>query len=150
MKKIILSMGLLVTMGLATAFADDGHGINSAVSSSFDRDFASAKNVNWERQKDFIKATFNMNDLVMYAYYQPDGELLAVSRNLLSNQLPIFLRGDLKKNYGSYWISDLFELASNDQSNYYIRVENADENLVLKSDGYNGWTIYKREKKTSI
>jgi len=150
MKKIILSMGLLVTMGLATALADDGHGINSAVSSSFERDFASAKNVNWERQKDFIKATFNMNDLVMYAYYQPDGELLAVSRNLLSNQLPIFLRGDLKKNYGSYWISDLFELASNDQSNYYIRVENADENLVLKSDGYNGWTIYKREKKTSI
>jgi len=150
MKKIILSMGLLVTMGLATALADDGHGINSAVSSSFERDFASAKNVNWERQKDFIKATFNMNDLVMYAYYQPDGELLAVSRNLLSNQLPIFLRGDLKKNYGSYWISDLFELASNDQSNYYIRVENADENLVLKSDGYHGWTIYKREKKTSI
>ena len=150
MKKIILSIGLLLSIGLTSAFAIKREDVNSAVISSFNKDFASAKNVNWEVQKDFIKATFNMNDLVMYAYYRADGELLAVTRNLLSNQLPIYLRGELTKDYQNYWISDLFELASQDQSSYFIQVENADETLVLKSDGNNGWSVYKRDRKNIL
>jgi hypothetical protein len=150
MKKIILSMGFIMTVCLATAFANNGDDTNAAVTASFSRDFASAKSVNWEKQRDFIKATFSLNDVVMYAYYQADGELLAVTRNLLSNQLPIFLRVELKKDYKGYWISDLFELASQDQTSYFVQIENADEHLILKSSGYDGWMVYKREKKNGI
>jgi hypothetical protein len=150
MKKIILTMGIMLTVGLATVFAYDKGELNPAVSASFTRDFSGAKNVSWEKQKDFVKATFNLNSLVLYAYYNFDGHLLAVSRNLLSDQLPIFLRSDLKNNYAGYWITDLFEMASDDQSSYYSTLENGNEILILKSDGFSGWIVYKREKKTAI
>jgi hypothetical protein len=150
MKKIILATGLMLTLGLTGAFAKDRGDINAAVTASFSKDFGTAENVNWERQRDFIKATFSLNNMIMFAYYQPDGELLAVSRNLLSDQLPIYLRGDLKKNYRGYWINDLFELAAQEQTSYYISMENADEILVLKSNGYNGWIVYKKQKKIAI
>jgi len=150
MKKIILAIGLLLSLGMTHAFAGNGGDTNDAVRASFNKDFTEARNVIWEKQRDFIKATFNMNGLVLYAYYKADGELLAITRNLLSNQLPILLRGDLKKNYSDYWITDLFEVASGDQTSYYSSLENADEVLVLKSDGFNGWMVYKRIKKSSM
>jgi hypothetical protein len=55
------------------------------------------------------KATFTLNDQVMIAYYSNENnELLAVVRNILSQQLPINLFTSLKKEYSGYWITDLF------------------------------------------
>ncbi|HLZ89425.1 MAG TPA: hypothetical protein VKQ52_19355, partial [Puia sp.] len=66
-----------------------------------------------------------------------------------SDQLPINLLTSLKKEYGDYWISDLFEIASDDQTNYYVTLETADKKIVLKSQGTEFWNEYKKEKKTT-
>ena len=88
-----------------------------------------------------------MNDQVMFAYYNGEGELLGVTRNIVSSQLPISLLADLKKNYSEYWISDLFEMASNSETDYYVTLESADSTLVLKSSGSASWNVYKKIKK---
>lgn len=149
MKKILLSAALLSLVFTTTSFANDGGDINKQVIKSFHREFASAKEVNWQNSKEFTKAKFTLNGNVMTAYFAPSGNLMAVTRNILADQLPITLFSDLKKNYSHFWITDLFELAKNGETFYYVTVEDANATLILKSTGTNGWEEYKRSDKDS-
>ena len=145
MKKIILIMSVIVA-GFTHAYADKGKEINQQVTTAFTKDFTAAKNANWEQHKNYVKVTFDLNDQVMFAYYSNEnGQLLAVARNILSSQLPISLMTSFKNDYKGYWISDLFEMASEGQTSYYATLQNAEETLILKSSGFE-WNVYKTEK----
>lgn len=150
MKKTILTIGTCLTLALTSAFANDNGTATQKAKESFNTQFVGANVVSWQSENELVKATFLMNDQVMFAYYNTDGELVATTRNLLSDDLPINLLTDLKKNHNKGWITDLFEMAANGETNYYVTLENADETLVLKSAGFDSWTVYKRTKKSSI
>jgi hypothetical protein len=147
MKKLILAMTVMLTISLTSGYANKKEEINKQVEASFTKDFASAQNVAWQQQKQYVKATFTLNGVVMSAYYSEDGKLQAVSRNVVSDHLPVLLLIKLKKNYSNFWISDLMEMTSEDQTAWYIKLENAEEILILKSGIYNHWTTYKKIKK---
>jgi hypothetical protein len=147
--KIVIGLFVLIT-GISSAFANGDEEVNQRIINSFNKEFAGAQNVQWISSKDFVKATFTLNDQVVFAYYSQEGKLLGVTRNIVSGQLPINLLTSLKKNYSNYWIADLFEMAANDENTYYVTLENSDHKLVLKSNGTNGWEIFKKEKKQSI
>jgi hypothetical protein len=147
MKKIILSLATVLMMGIS-AFAGKNDGVvNQIAVNSFNREFTNVSNVSYEQKQDFLKVTFTMNDQVMFAYYNYNGVLQAVVRNIRSTQLPINLLTDLKNDYGGFWISDLFEIASDDSTSYYVTIENADKTIVLKSEGTNGWGVYSKVRK---
>ena len=131
MKKTIFATAMMLTVGMTSAFANKKDLISTEVTSSFYKDFSTAKEVQWQREAAYTKATFSMDDQIMFAYYNDNGELIGVVRNILSDKLPINLMSGLKKNYSNFWISDLFEMASDGQSNYYVTLETADETLVL-------------------
>lgn len=147
MKKSILSLALMLMIGLSSTFANNAEGVNQKVISSFKKDFANAKDVKWESSKEYVKATFNMNGQILFAYYSETGEMLAMTRNILSSQLPINLLNDLKKEYSSFWITDLFEMASGDETAYYVTLESAENILVLKSTNASKWEQFKKERK---
>lgn len=147
MKKRILVWALLLTLGVSSAFANNADGVSDKVINSFKKDFAEARDIQWEKSKEYIKATFSLNDQVMFAYYSEDGKMLAVSRNLTSGQLPMNLLTDVKKNYSNYWITQLFEIASNSENSYYITLENENQTIVLKSTSSDGWELIKKDKK---
>jgi hypothetical protein len=147
--KILLGVFILIT-GISSAFANGTNDVNDRIIKSFQKDFAGAQQVQWSTAKEFVRATFTLNEQVVYAYYSPDGNLLGVTRNLVSGQLPINLYTDLKKGYNNYWITDLFEMASNNDNMYYVTLESRDYKIVLKSNGTNGWEVYKKERKQTI
>lgn len=130
-----------------TAFAKDEETVNQQVLTNFKKEFVNAKDVSWQNNRDFVKATFSLNDQVMFAYYTPGGELIAITRNISSDKLPISLLTSLKKNYSDYWITDLFEAVTNGNGAYYITLQNADVEVILKSDEFGGWETFKRTKK---
>ena len=148
MKKRILTWLLLVTISTGSAFANE-ETVSQQVLNSFKKEFVDAKDVNWQSTKEYVKATFSLNDQVMFAYYSQSGDLLAITRNISSEKLPISLLTSLKKNYGAYWISELFEMVADGNGTYYITLENADVELVLKSDEFGGWEVYKKSKKNA-
>lgn len=147
MKKSILMWAMMLTMGLTTVFANNEVTVSQKAVSSFKKDFSAAQDVSWESNKDYSKATFKINNQVMFAYYTQTGDLMAVTRNITSTQLPINLLSSLKKNFGNYWITDLFEVSSSTDASYYATVENADQKVILKSNGTSSWETYKKEKK---
>jgi hypothetical protein len=147
MKKTFLSIALVLAAGISSTFANDNDGVSKSVKSSFSKDFKSATNVEWQQKSKFDKATFSFNNQIMFAYYDPTGMLLAVSRNISSENLPIKLQADLKNTYSNYWISDLFENAAHDVTTYYITLENADQKLILRSNDSNEWGVYQKINK---
>ena len=148
MNKSILSIAIILLMG-TSVFATNlnNEEINQLAVQSFHKEFVSATNVKWEQKGDYVKATFTLNSQVLFAYYNSEGNLTAVVRNIVSDQLPISLLTSLKNEYTGYWISDLFEMASNDQTTYYITVENADKKIVLRSNGVDSWSVYTKTRK---
>jgi hypothetical protein len=147
MKKRLLSLALVLAILVSTAFANTAEGVNAATVAAFKKDFAAAQDVKWESNKEFNKATFKLNGQVMFAYYSLNGDLVALSRNLTTSQIPISLAAELKKASAEYWITDLFEMASNDETTYYATIQNADQVIVLKSVGSSAWDVYKKTKK---
>lgn len=146
MKKVILSLAIVLMIGIS-AFASTNDEVNQRAVSNFHKEFVSARNIVWEQKQDYLKVTFTLNEQVLFAYYNNNGDLQAIVRNLVSSQLPINLLTNLKKEYSGFWISDLFEVASDDQTNYYVTLENADKKIVLKSNGSDDWSVYAKSKK---
>ena len=148
MKKSILSIAILLMMGIsAFAAKDDEANVNQLAVKSFHREFVNAKNVKWEQKVNYVKVEFTLNDQVLFAYYNNEGVNTAIVRNLVSDQLPINLLTAVKKDYTGFWISDLFEVAADEQTSYYVTLENADKKIVLKSTGIEGWEVYSKSRK---
>jgi hypothetical protein len=149
MKKIFLSLATVIMMGVS-AFATGNEGaVSQEARNSFKRDFTAATNVSWEQKNGYTRATFSLNGQILCAYYSNTGDLTAVVRNIVSDQLPISLVTDLRKDYTGYWITDLFEISSDNQTTYYVTLENSDKKIVLKSEGTEYWGVYSKEKKES-
>jgi len=150
MKKSILSIAIVLMMGLgAFATKNDEADVNQLAVNSFHKEFVNARNIKWEQKVGYVKVEFTLNDQVLYAYYNNDGQLTAVVRNIVSDQLPISLLTTLKRDYTGFWISDLFEVAADDQTNYYVTLENADKKIVLRSNGIDSWDVYSKTRKNA-
>ena len=142
--QIALTAALLLTLGVSTGFAKNSNEGGDAA--AFRKDFNHAELLSTAEGKDYTKFTFKMNGAILFAFYNENGELLAVTHNLKSTELPIRLLMQVKHDYSGYWISDLFELDANGSGHYYITLENADSKLTLRSNDGN-WETYSRANK---
>ena len=146
MKKIIFVFGLLVTMGVSSAFANDEK-VSPKVLASFKAEFSTAQNVEWETGSNYFRAIFSLNEQRLFAYYNLEGELISIARYISSIQLPVNLFSNLKNNYSKYWISDLFEVSNSEGLHYYVTLETADTKLMMRSSNGGSWGTYSKNKK---
>ena len=144
MKKIILTLAIAISS--FAVFASDVN-VNAKVLSSFNREFAEATDVQWSAGDNFFKADFVYNSQHVSAFYDVQGEMLAMTRNISSLDLPIGLQTNLRKDYSDYWISDLFEVSNSEGTEYYITLEKADCQITLKSTGNGKWKTYRKVTK---
>lgn len=145
MKKMILSLAIALTT--LSAFAAGEENVNQKVLDAFKNEFNTVREVEWAAGADYYRAAFVYNEKYVFAYYSTEGDLLGITRYISPADLPMNLQISLKKKYNSYWISDLFEVAKNETTSYYITVEDADTKIVLKSTGGSDWSVFKTEKK---
>jgi len=145
-KKAAVMMALLLTVCTSYSFASPADDINMAIKTSFRKDFQHAQIMSTEDHKTFTKLTFKMNEQIMFAFYAENGDLLAVTRNIVSTQLPMNLLMSLKNDYSGYWITELFEFNGENNNCYYISLENADVKITLRSN-FDSWEVYSSVKK---
>jgi len=147
MKKILMMLALVLTLSTSFAFTAGEETVNKQALNAFKIEFAGATDVAWTVGNDYYKVTFSMGDQKLFAYYSAAGDFMVVTRYISSFQLPLNLQGSLKKSYGNYWITDLFEMATHDESSYYVTLETADTKIVLKSTDGGDWTVFQKSKK---
>ena len=148
MKRLFFTMTLALSLISLSSFAGDDTMVSETVIKSFNSSFKSATDVSWSVSDSYYKASFTLNGQHVAAYYNSDGYMIGMTRNISSSQLPIALQASLKKSYDELWISDLFEMANEEGTYYYITLENADSKLVLKSSADAEWSLYKKQRKS--
>jgi len=146
MKRLVLTLTIALSLISFSSFASDPD-VNPAALHSFNKSFKNATEVNWTISHTFYKANFALNGQYVSAYYDADGKMIALTRNISSVQLPIVLQANLKKNYENFWISDLFEVTNEEGTSYYVTIENADTTMILKSNNQN-WERFKKQSKS--
>ena len=147
MKKIILSIAIGLAV-FSTAFAKPDS-INDRAVAAFQKDFRKASDVSWASTNNYVMATFNMDNETQFAYYDFQGNLIGVVHHMLTSSLPADLSKDIKKRYSNYWVSELFQITTDEGVYYYIRLKNADETIALTTEGGNGWHRFALPKNTN-
>ena len=148
MKKKIAMLITACLITLTTAFANDGNNeIPTVIKTDFSRHFVTAKNVSWEKENAYYKASFTLQGAAFFAYYSADDDFIGIAHNIATDKLPMMLQADLKISYPDYWVTDLFEYSVKHQPGYSITLENADQAIILKSDNLSNWYVYKKLKK---
>jgi hypothetical protein len=147
MKKSILSIAIALFV-FSSSFAAAPAGNERAVA-SFHKEFNTASDVKWTATDNFVQATFTVDKQTLFAYYDFDGNLVGVVHHILTNSLPADLEKDIKKGYSNYWVSELFEISTEQGKYYYIQLKNADESIVLTTEGTGSWHKYAVSKKVA-
>ncbi len=155
MKKIIVTLVIAVS-SFSAAFAGNAFGkpstvkgeeVSARVLGVFHKEFTTAKDITWTVASNYYQASFMYNDQYVSAYYSIDGDLMGMTRFIRPADLPLALQSDLKKNHHEYWVTDLFEVANENGTAYYITLEDADQKIVLKANDGKTWENYKKVKK---
>jgi hypothetical protein len=147
MKRLIITLTLALSLISFSSFAN-GDDVAPAAIKSFNSAFKTATEVSWSKSQAFYRANFSLNGQFVSAFYDAEGKMIAVTRNISSLQLPITLQASLKNGYKGFWITDLVEMANEDGTSYYLTLENADVKLVLKSNITGTWSTYKKQRKS--
>jgi hypothetical protein len=147
MKKTILSITILLTV-FSTAFANRSDSNNKNALSSFQRDFKSASDVSWSETPRYMRVNFHFDKQNLYAYYDTQGNLIGLVHHMLTTGLSEDLQKQIKKNYAGYWVSELFQVTFEDGTYYFIELKNADETLVLSTEGSDNWHTYFKKSNT--
>lgn len=146
MKKIIIALGLIAMTFGNTAMAHEKE-VDKRIQQVFNKEFVGAADVQWYINEKYIEVDFTYTGMRLTAYYDIEGEILAVVRNIQFSALPLSLQLDLKKNYKDYWITKICEVTDRDGTQYRVTVEKSDRVVQLTSNGNFSWGVLKRQAK---
>jgi len=147
MKKMIMALAFIaVTIGNA-AFAGTGGKVDERIKRAFEKEYVGAADVKWYVYNEYIKVDFTFSGMQLVGFYNKDGRMLGVARNINFSALPLMLQIEQRKNYKGYWITEIYELANGDGTRYYLTLENADKVIKLGSTGNENWEVVKKQEK---
>ena len=134
MKKIFVSLSLMVTVGLTTVLANDNFNVNDKIKESFKKEFAGVTSVKWEKQKDFQTATFVFYDHLVIAYFNTDGELLGSARDVAFYELPMAVIKSFDKNFAGFNPTEVIEISNREGTFYRLTIEGQNKRYNIKAD----------------
>jgi hypothetical protein len=145
MKSLLIAFTMLFILTAKSSYANEEK-IAEIILQSFKSSFNDAKNVTWSRVEGLYKAVFVLDGQTLSVWYNPEGNLIALSRKLNPTQLPISLQTSLKKRSEGYTLTDLFEIDNDAGTLYYAELENTNKRIMLESTSRGEWSVYKRSR----
>jgi hypothetical protein len=148
MKSLFIALTIVASSLVASTSHAGEIKVTPQVLKSFESTFENAKEVDWSETALLYKVRFEFSGQYVTAYYEKEGTLIAITRNITVTQLPVILQVDLKTDYENYWITDLFEVSNDSGIEYYITLENADNKVILKGNNVTKWNLYQKGTKS--
>ena len=147
MKKLTGILTALILFVSASSFAPNEEIVSAKIKSAFEKTFTSASDVKWNKSDGFYFANFKINQQVLSAAFDEEGEFLGASRNITLSQLPLSISLALQNDYADYTIGSVTEMTTERQTNYYITAENSKRIVTIKADAFGDLSIEKKIKK---
>lgn len=96
---------------------------------------------------DYTKAAFTVDNTKMEVYYKNDGDLIATSKSITLEELPIGAKRAFAKRFEGYDVKEAIKFEGFDEVSYYISGENEKESVILKVNEQNLVSVFEKTKK---
>ena len=152
MKKLFVLAVLFVSVCSYSVQAAEGDKVAPVIKEAFQKEFYGASHVKWELLKDnsIYQARFIYNAERLNAFYDEEGNLLAVGRYIAQANLPLMVSKTLAKKHSGYQVSEVIEYVQGNETSYLITLENEKTKLVVNAYGSGNSYVFKKEKKNSV
>jgi hypothetical protein len=130
MKRIITlaAMGLLFTAWDAQAQTTPP----DQVKKSFEMNYSTIKNPNWEKQEIVVyKATYMDNGVAYETYYTSEGQWLRTYNAIRETELPVQITNQLTTIYKAFQIARTGMELNNEGKFYLVQLENGKDRMTL-------------------
>jgi hypothetical protein len=125
--------------------------VTVAVKEAFKQKFNAAVNASWKENQGIYFVQFELNEKKLSAAYSRDGELVAVSRVITIDQLPLAVTQSLAEQYDAYSLpATATEIILQGTTSYYLIVQGKARNLQLKCSSDGNITVDKKMKKKML
>ncbi|MBS1525069.1 MAG: hypothetical protein JST19_05435 [Bacteroidetes bacterium] len=144
MKKLFITAAI-ATLFSASVFADGSKkaattvNVSTSVTTQFNANFVDAKNVTWTVDRNFQKADFIMNGVKGTAFYNLQGEFVALTENVDVTAIPAKTRQEIAEKYKGYNVNDVFVVQNNtdlnpdaDETAYFVDLKNGSKEVLVK------------------
>jgi len=144
MKKFFITAAV-ATLFSASVFADGNKKtatkieVSYSVVNEFNTNFADAKNVTWTVNKDFQKANFILNGVKTTAFYNHQGEFVAVTMNVDAKAIPAKASAEIADKYKGYAVQGVIIVQNNtelnpdaDETAYFVDLKNDSKEILVK------------------
>jgi len=143
MKKLFITAAI-ATMFSASVFADGtkkAHTVNVSYSvvNQFNADFVNASSVVWTVNNNFQKADFVYEGIQMTAFYNLQGEFVAVTQDIDANAIPAAAKKEIAEKYVGYAVNEVIVVQANtelnpdaDETAYFVDLKSASKEVLVR------------------
>jgi len=145
MKKTIFAF--LAFISFSAIAAGPRPEINQQILNSFTQTFSYAEDVVWQEDNHLYQANFWQGGINIRARYDDQGNLLETIRYYFEKQLPPVVLAKVKKKYTGKSIFGITEISSDENTTYYITLQDEKNWYTVKSDIYGNLQRFDNFKK---
>jgi len=148
---IALSAGVFAN-GTLSGPASDGartYTISDKLLQAFKQAFPDAQQVKWAEMEDKYMVNFRQGDILTKIEYDKEGNFLSSIRYYSEKTLPVNVLVRLQKKYADKKVFGVTEITSDNMVEYYIKLEDANNWITVKSNADGNMQVVEKYKKAS-
>ncbi len=120
--------------------------VSAIILETFKEKFGEGVEATWSTTKDDLyRADFDLNNDKLSAFFKSDGSLIATSRNITLDQLPLSLKMAVNEKLKEYTLLQTLEIAG-ENAGWFIEVVNSKHKIVWKGSADGSLTIFSKSK----
>ena len=146
-KSLLLACCLLTLS--AGAFATTDLNVSDKLLQTFHNTFPDAQQVKWAETEDKYLVNFKQGDILTKVEYDKEGNFLSSLRYYSEKNLPVSILCRLQKRYADKKVFGVTELTSDNSVEYYIKLEDANSWITVKSNIDGAMQVVEKYKKAS-
>jgi hypothetical protein len=149
MKKFFVAVLLLISVGSFAITPGKGEKVSPQLQAALEKEFAGAQYIVWQSLKEhsLYHAKFVYNNEQVNAFFEENGNLLAIGRYINPAVMPLTIIKNLHTKYGEYKIIDAIEYSRSGETSYVVSLENEKTSVVLEAYSSGNLYLFKKEKK---
>jgi len=128
----------------ASSFAKEPETVNVKAQKNLSAEFKNASQISWSTKANMLEASFEWNGQKLQAFYNQDGEQVAISRQITLDKLPVKALQALTEKYANYKATEAIEFNSTEAGlSYYVSMENGAKKTILNVSPDGLVSVYK-------
>ena len=132
--KTIALTALMFAAFTISAFAKPTE-VSKFIVKQFQKQFNQINDVTWKTTNEFISASFHTDGKKTSVFYNNDGNLIGVSKEVTLTDLPKAAQKTIDEHYSKFNVASVIEFTeANGTFNYYIQLQNERKQIILKAD----------------